>query len=89
MTRPNGRIQTRERSAVMSQGSRAMSRPPIHPSAGDSVDEKIKRLEKALDRKSCHMGLLEKELDRLRKHCMDLERAGPSGAVLPKTRRLS
>ena len=76
MTRPNGKIQTRERSAVMSQGSRAMSRPPTFSPSAPEPPDRVARLEKALDRKNCYIGMLEKEMDRLRKRCLDLERSG-------------
>lgn len=76
MTRPNGRIQTRERSAVMSQGSRTMSRPVAPASPALEPPDREARLEKALDRKSCYVGILEKENDILRKRCLELERVG-------------
>ena len=74
MTRPNGRIQTRERSALTSQGSRTMSRPGKTIASALEPESRVERLEKALDRKSCYIGMLEKELDQLRKRCVDLER---------------
>ena len=51
-----------------------MSRPGKTIASALEPESRVERLEKALDRKSCYIGMLEKELDQLRKRCVDLER---------------
>jgi len=51
-----------------------MSRPAKNIASALEPQSRVERLEKALDRKRCYIGMLEKENDILRKRCLELER---------------